>query len=137
MDTTLEQTASARLITADGRELPVPAVLRYVSTDPLAVHMDFPPEASLDSEAVSWTFARVLLEEGLEGQAGAGDVHLWPCGGSRTVLELHSPAGLALLQFDTPALHRFLLRSYAVVAPGHEDLTAAVDHGLSTLFGTV
>ncbi|MFH9979133.1 SsgA family sporulation/cell division regulator [Streptomyces sp. NPDC017179] len=137
MDTTLEQTARARLITADGREISVPAVLRYVSTDPLAVHMDFPPEASLDGEAVSWTFARVLLEEGIEGQAGAGDVHLWPCGGSRTVLELHSSSGLALLQFDTPALHRFLLRSYAVVAPGREDLTAAVDHGLSAIFGTV
>ncbi|WP_445527688.1 SsgA family sporulation/cell division regulator [Streptomyces cyslabdanicus] len=137
MDTTLEQTARARLITADGRELPVPATLRYVCADPLAVHVDFPPEASLDGEAVSWTFARALLEEGLEGRAGDGDVHLWSCGGSRTVVELHSPAGLALLQFDTPALRRFLLRSYAVVAAGQEDLTAAVDHGLSALFGTV
>ncbi|MGW4819978.1 SsgA family sporulation/cell division regulator [Streptomyces sp. NPDC004227] len=137
MDTTLEQSARARLITADGRDLPVPATLRYASTDPLAVHVDFPPEASLDGEAVSWTFARALLEEGLEGQAGAGDVHLWPCGGSRTVLELHSPAGLALLQFDTPALRRFLLRSYAVVASGQEDLATAVDRGLSALFGTV
>jgi hypothetical protein len=53
------------------------------------------------------------------------------------VLELHSPSGVALLQFDTSALRRFLLRSYAVVAAGREDVTAAVDRGLNALFGTV
>ncbi|MEU7061402.1 SsgA family sporulation/cell division regulator [Streptomyces sp. NPDC046197] len=137
MDITLEQSAHARLITADEHELSVPATLRYVSADPLAVHLDFPPEVSLDGCAVSWTFSRALLEEGLEQPAGCGDVHIWPSGRARTVLELHSPLGLALLQFDTGALHRFLLRSYAVVAAGQEDVGAAVDRGLSVLFGTV
>ncbi|MEW2295566.1 SsgA family sporulation/cell division regulator [Streptomyces sp. NPDC006743] len=137
MDTTLEQSARARLITADGQELTVPAMLRYASADPLAVHLDFPPEASLDGEEVTWTFSRILLEEGLEQPAGTGDVHFWPCGGSRTAIELHSRSGMALLQFDTPALRRFLLRSYAVVAPGREDVGAAVDRGLSALFGAV
>ncbi|WP_037853949.1 SsgA family sporulation/cell division regulator [Streptomyces sp. NRRL S-340] len=137
MDTTLEQSARARLITADGQELTVPAMLRYASADPLAVHIDFPPEASLDGEEVTWTFSRILLEEGLEQPAGAGDVHFWPCGGARTAIELHSRSGMALLQFDTPALRRFLLRSYAVVAPGREDVGAAVDRGLSALFGAV
>ncbi|MFF9405201.1 SsgA family sporulation/cell division regulator [Streptomyces anandii] len=137
MDITLEQPARARLITADQRERPVPATLRYASADPLAVHVDFPPEASLDGNDVSWTFSRALLEEGIRRPAGAGDVHLWPCGASRTVLELHSPSGMALLRFDTPALHRFLLRTYAVIAPGQEDVAAAVDRGLSALFGSV
>ena len=137
MDTTLEQSVRARLITAEDRELPVPATLRYASADPFAVHLDFPPEVSLAGEEVTWTFGRALLEEGLGGPAGSGDVHIWPCGRARTVMEFHSPLGMALLQFDTPALRRFLLRSYAVVAAGREDVGAAVDEGLQALLGNV
>lgn len=137
MDITLEQPTRARLITAENQELPVPATLRYTAADPLAVCVDFPPEVSLDGEGVSWTFARALLEEGLAGPAGSGDVHIWPCGRSSTVVEFHSPYGLALLQFDTAALRRFLLRTYAVVGAGQEDLGAAVEQGLSSFFGSV
>jgi hypothetical protein len=137
MDITLEQPASARLITGEDQELPVPGTLRYNSADPLAVCIDFPPEVSLDGEGVTWAFGRALLAEGLDGPAGSGDVHIWPCGGDRTVLEFHSPYGLALLQFETPALRRFLLRTYAMVGAGQEDLGAAVDLGLSSLFGNV
>ncbi|MCI3278314.1 SsgA family sporulation/cell division regulator [Streptomyces cylindrosporus] len=137
MDITLEQPARGRLITADEQELPVPATLRYTSADPLAVHIDFPPDVSLDGTGVTWTFGRALLQEGLRGPAGGGDVHIWPCGRARTVLEFHSPYGLALLQFDTPTLRRFLLRTLAVVAAGEEELGDAVDRGLSALFGSV
>jgi hypothetical protein len=137
MDITLEQPSRARLITAEERELPVPATLRYSAADPLAVHIDFPSEVCLAADDVTWTFARTLLEAGLRGPAGYGDVHLWPCGHARTVVELHSPHGLALLQFDTRDLRRFLLRTYAVVAAGEEDLQDVVDRGLSALFGTV
>lgn len=137
MDITLEQSVRARLITGEDQELPVPATLRYSAAEPFAVHLDFPPEVSLAGEGVTWTFARGLLEEGLRGPAGGGDVHIWPCGRSRTVVEFHSPLGMALLQFDTPALSRFLLRSYAVVVPGQEDVGAAVDRGLEVLLGNV
>ncbi|MDL2074824.1 SsgA family sporulation/cell division regulator [Streptomyces sp. GXMU-J15] len=137
MDITLEQPARAHLITADEQELPATATLRYSSADPLAVHIDFPPEIALDGESVTWTFARSLLAEGLRGPAGEGDVHIWPCGGARTVLEFHSPYGLALLRFDSSALRRFLMRTHAVVAVGQEDLGSAVDEGLSALFGSV
>ncbi|WP_327181299.1 SsgA family sporulation/cell division regulator [Streptomyces sp. NBC_01334] len=136
MDITLEQPVRARLITAEDQELPVPATLRYDSTDPFAVHVDFPPEVSLAGEAVTWTFGRALLEQGVSGPAGSGDVHIWPCGPLRTVVEFHSPLGLALLQFETGALRRFLLRSYAVVAAGREDVGAAVDQGLEALLGS-
>ncbi|MFE1835348.1 SsgA family sporulation/cell division regulator [Streptomyces sviceus] len=137
MDTTFEQPARARLITAENQELPVPATLRYRSTDPLAVCVDFPPEVSLDGQGVTWTFARALLEEGLRGPAGGGDVHIWPCGRDTTVVEFHSPYGLALLQFPTPTLRGFLLRTYTVVGAGQEDLDEAVERGLSALFGSV
>ncbi|MBK3625202.1 MULTISPECIES: SsgA family sporulation/cell division regulator [Streptomyces] len=137
MDVTLEQPVRARLITSEDQELPVPATLRYDSADPFAVHVDFPPEVSLAGESVTWTFGRALLEQGVDGPAGSGDVHIWPCGPVRTVVEFHSPLGLALLQFDTGALRRFLLRSYAVVAAGREDVGAAVDRGLEALLGNV
>ncbi|MFF6984404.1 SsgA family sporulation/cell division regulator [Streptomyces sp. NPDC008343] len=137
MDIALEQPAHARLITGDERELSVPAKLRYASTDPLAVYIDFPGDVSLDGHGATWTFARSLLEAGLGGPAGDGDVHIWPSGEERTVVELHSPYGMALLQFDTAALKRFLLRTYAVVASGEEDLGAVVERGLSALFGSV
>ncbi|MET9382591.1 SsgA family sporulation/cell division regulator [Streptomyces sp. NPDC002928] len=134
MDVTVEQLSHGRLITAEQQELPVPATFRYTDADPLAVHVDFPSEVSLDGEEATWTFGRTLLEAGLRGPSGSGDVHIWPCGRDRTVLEFHSPHGMALLQFDTLALRRFLLRTYAVVAPGEEDLAAAVDKSLSALF---
>lgn len=137
MDITLEQPARGRLITADEQELPAPVTLRYVSTDPLAVHLDFPPEVSLDGSAVTWTFGRALLEEGLRGPAGAGDVHIWPCGPARVVMELHSPHGLALIRFEKAVLQRFLLRTYAAVPAGQEDIGAAVEESLGSLFGNV
>ncbi|MFE4667440.1 SsgA family sporulation/cell division regulator [Streptomyces sp. NPDC056716] len=132
MEITLEQPARARLITGE-EDVPVPATLRYVSTDPLAVHVAFPPEVTLAGEDVVWTFARSLLADGLDGPAGWGDVHVWPSGRARTVLEFHSPYGLALLQFDTAPLRRFLVRTYAVVAPGAEDLGPAVERCLHEL----
>ncbi|MFI1507716.1 SsgA family sporulation/cell division regulator [Streptomyces sp. NPDC020597] len=137
MDIPLEQPVRARLITAEDQALPVPATLRYDSADPFAVHIDFPPEVSLAGEPVTWTFGRGLLEQGVDGPAGSGDVHIWPCGQARTVMEFHSPLGMALLQFDTAALRRFLLRSYAVVARGGEDVGSAVDRGLQALLGNV
>jgi hypothetical protein len=64
-------------------------------------------------------------------------VHIWPCGRDVTVVEFHSPYGLALLQFGTPTLRSFLMRTYAVVGAGQEDLDEAVERGLSALFGSV
>ncbi|MET9443437.1 SsgA family sporulation/cell division regulator [Streptomyces sp. NPDC006610] len=134
---TLEQYVLACLITALDEELPVPATLRYTCADPLAVHIDFPAEVCLGGAGVTWTFARSLLEDGLSGPAGAGDVHVWPCGSDRTVIEFHSGHGLALLQFDTGALRGFVRASHAVVEPGREDVGEAVDRGLISLFGAV
>ncbi|WP_369387322.1 SsgA family sporulation/cell division regulator [Streptomyces sp. CG1] len=134
---TVAQSAQARLITAEDQEIPVSATLRYSTDDPLAVFVDFPAEAALEGEEVSWVFARTLLDQGLRAPAGHGDVQIWPYGRTRTVLEFHSPHGLALLQFPASALRRFLLRTYAVVPAGQEDLSGVVERGLSSLFGGV
>ncbi|WP_367322147.1 SsgA family sporulation/cell division regulator [Streptomyces sp. HUAS ZL42] len=136
MHVVLEHPTRAHVITRT-REIAVSATLRYASTDPLAVHITFPARFSLGGEAVTWTFARTLLEEGLGTPAGIGDVHIWPCGPSHTIVEFASPQGLAMIRFDTTALHRFLLRSYAAVPPGDESLEPALDEGLMSLFGGV
>ncbi|EMF57883.1 MULTISPECIES: SsgA family sporulation/cell division regulator [Streptomyces] len=137
MTVTLEQPARALLVTAEDREVPVPASLRYSSDDPLAVHLDFPADISLNGTMVTWTFSRDLLEKGVAAPAGTGDVHIWPCGRLRTVVELRSPYGTALLRFEKAALQRFLLRSYGVVPAGREELGPALDRGLTSLLGGV
>ncbi|GAA3130476.1 SsgA family sporulation/cell division regulator [Streptomyces rectiviolaceus] len=137
MAVTLEQPARARLITPEGRERALPVTLRYAAADPLAVQITFPSEASLDGAEVTWIFARQLLEEGLRAPAGGGDVHIWPCGRARTVLELHAPQGLALVQFDRVVLQRFLLRTYAVVGVGREGTGLDLDQDLARLLGGV
>ncbi|MEU6666777.1 SsgA family sporulation/cell division regulator [Streptomyces sp. NPDC046727] len=137
MDITVEQIAEARLVTADDREVPVRAALRYTADDPLAVFLDFPAEVSLHGEEVTWTFARSLLDQGLRTPAGHGDVQIWPYGRTRTVLELHSPHGMALLLFPASTLRRFLVHTYEVVPCGQEDVARVVERGLSALFGGV
>ncbi|MEI5101107.1 SsgA family sporulation/cell division regulator [Streptomyces sp. PmtG] len=137
MAVTLEQSARARLITPEGRERPIPVTLRYTASDPFAVQVAFPPEVSLDGAEVTWVFARHLLEQGLGAPAGTGDVHIWPCGRARTVLEFHAPHGLALVQFDRAALRRFLARSYAVVGADGEAAELDLDRGLTRLLGGV
>ncbi|WP_330455956.1 SsgA family sporulation/cell division regulator [Streptomyces sp. NBC_00820] len=137
MDILIEQPARAHLLTAEDREVPVTATLRYSAGDPLAVFVDFPPEATLEGGEVTWTFARSLLDQGLSTPAGYGDVRIWPYGRTRTVVEFHAPHGLAMLRFPTSALRCFLLCTYAVVDAGREDVTVAVEQGLSALFDGV
>ncbi|MGW3953685.1 SsgA family sporulation/cell division regulator [Streptomyces sp. NPDC004752] len=137
MDITVEQPARARLITSESQELPVSATLRYTAQAPFAVDIGFPPDASLSGTDVTWTFSRELLQEGLEAPAGHGDVHIWPCGRAHTVLEFHAPEGLALIQFDTDVLRRFLKRTFAAVALGQENIDRAVDRDLAALVGGV
>lgn len=135
MHVTLEQPTGARLITAVDQDIAIPATLRYTSADPLAVHLDFPPHVTLDGEVTTWTFARVLLSEGLRAPAGLDRVRVRPCGVSHTYVEFHSPAGTAVLRFTTSDLYRFLARTYTVIAPGEETVGAELDRGIVALFG--
>ncbi|ALV34249.1 MULTISPECIES: SsgA family sporulation/cell division regulator [Streptomyces] len=137
MPITLEQPTGAHLLTPDGDELAVPVTLRYTCADALAVHFVFPAWISLDDEEVTWTFARVLLHEGLGAPAGVGSVRIRPCGPARTYVEFRTPAGIAVVRFDTSALRRFLLRSYEIAAPGGEAVGPALDRGLASMLGGV
>lgn len=136
---TLQQPVRARLVTPGYPTLPIRPVLRYSAAEPFAVRIDFPAHVSDDERGATWTFARSLLEEGLDGGsvAGIGDVRVVPCGRSRTVVEFRAPHGMAAIRFGTASLRRFLQRSYGVVEPGTEDLGPELDHCLMSLLDGV
>ncbi|MFI5757563.1 SsgA family sporulation/cell division regulator [Streptomyces sp. NPDC051569] len=133
MPPVVEQPAKARLITDAPHPKTVAVTLRYDGADPLAMRIVFPPEVSLDNDEVVWAFARDLLESGLRLPSGYGDVQVWPCGRAQTVLEFHSPEGVAMVQFDSAPLRRFLKSSYAMVPIGEERHDIEVENELSKL----
>ncbi|MET9483333.1 SsgA family sporulation/cell division regulator [Streptomyces sp. NPDC006638] len=133
MPPVVEQPAKARLITDAAQHKTVPVTLLYDGADPLAMRIVFPPEVSLDRSEVVWAFARDLLETGLRLPSGTGDVLVWPCGRAQTVLEFHSPDGVALVQFDNAPLRRFLESSYAMVPAGKEHHEIEVENELGNL----
>ncbi|WP_371566580.1 SsgA family sporulation/cell division regulator [Streptomyces canus] len=135
MPVTLQQPTGARLITATDQELAIPATLRYTSADPAAAHIDFPAHVTVDGEAATWTFARVLLGEGLRAPAGPGNVRVRPAGPSHTYVEFHASQGMAVLRFATSDLTRFLARTYTICAADEETASTEPDHGLVALHG--
>ncbi|MFI2611440.1 SsgA family sporulation/cell division regulator [Kitasatospora sp. NPDC018619] len=139
---TVEETVQARLILSTHRSVRLRVVLSYLPEDPLAVRMAFPAEFSLDepaerpdTEDIVWVFARQLLSAGIELPTGAGDVHVRPAVGRRTMVELRAPEGTALLQYDTADLRRFLWRSRLAVPEGEEHLHLDADRALAELLG--
>ncbi|MFF3323582.1 SsgA family sporulation/cell division regulator [Streptomyces sp. NPDC002889] len=135
MSPTVEQSVSARLISDAPHSLVVPVSLHYNAHDPLAVRMVFPAAVCLNATGVTWTFARSLLDKGLRTPSGTGDVHIWPCGRAQTMVELRSPEGVALLQFDTAGLRRFLIHSYTTVPLDLESGAMDIERALAALLG--
>ncbi|MDJ0460505.1 SsgA family sporulation/cell division regulator [Streptomyces sp. H27-C3] len=115
MHPVIEDHARARLITDAPYHRSVPVALIYdMDDDPLAVCLVFPAGVSPGGSENEWTLARTLLETGLSRpvETESGDVRVWPCGRVQAVLELHSPQGVAVIQFDRAPLLRFLRRTY-------------------------
>ncbi|MBW5483056.1 SsgA family sporulation/cell division regulator [Streptomyces bambusae] len=133
MITVIEQAVQARLVATAPKVETVPVTLCYDRSDPFAVRMAFPAPATLEGVEVSWTFGRELLETGLQGPAGLGDVRVRPYDEGRTVVEFHAPEGVAIVLMETADLHRFLQRAATIVRPGTEHLYVDMDHGLAEL----
>lgn len=123
MSFAVEEHARARVVTdamdaMDEEHSAVVVDLRYdPEAAPRNVSLCFPDSPGASSH--DWAFARDLLERGLNRptSTGSGDVRIWPSGRVRAVVELHSPQGVTVVQFDSSALARFLRRTYAVTAP--------------------
>lgn len=125
---------SGRLVLSPGLSRGINANLRYLRDDPFAVRLAFPAEISLEGgDGVEWIFARELLDDGLYGPAGDGDIHLWPCGPSRMMIEFESPHGVAMVEFAAGDVRRFLEWSYRVVAAGDESRYLDLDADLAAL----
>lgn len=133
MSIVIDQAIRARLIASAPGTRAIPARLRYEPADPFAVRVSFPPAASLDGFEVEWTFGRDLLAAGTHQPAGGGDVHVWPCGPERTVLEFRAEEGMAMVQFNTADVHEFLSRSYDLVPAGDEGGYLDLDAELAAL----
>ncbi|MET7716453.1 SsgA family sporulation/cell division regulator [Streptomyces sp. NPDC019443] len=111
MSTVVEDYALARIVTDAPQHRSVRVALRYDPGDsPDSVRFAFP-------SGREWTFPRELLETGLRAPARRGDVEIWPCGRVQAVVEFHTPDGVAVVQFDSKSLIRFLRHTYAVAAP--------------------
>ncbi|MFD0154247.1 SsgA family sporulation/cell division regulator [Streptomyces sp. NPDC055721] len=99
--------AKGRIISDAPLSRPVPVTLRYdADFTPATVRFGFPGD-------VEWSFPRALLETGLRTPTRRGDIGVWPCGRVQTVVEFHTEDGVAVVQFDTSALLRFLRHTYA------------------------
>ncbi|MCP3820418.1 SsgA family sporulation/cell division regulator [Streptomyces sp. A3M-1-3] len=114
MPTAVEDPARARIITDAPYYRAVAVALRFDPDEPESVRIVFPAGLSPDGTENEWRLTRRLLETGLRSPAGTGDVRVWPCGRVQVVVEFHSPEGVAVVQFDSSALRRFLRHTYAV-----------------------
>ncbi|MCM2390001.1 SsgA family sporulation/cell division regulator [Streptomyces albipurpureus] len=105
----VEDHAWARIVTDAPQHRPVRIALCYEPGDePATVRFSFPGGRD-------WTFPREVLETGLTSPIRDGDVEVWPAGRAQSVVEFHSADGVAVLQFDTTALSRFLTHTYEAV----------------------
>lgn len=133
MLTIVDHSLRGRLILDPSKSRPLDAHLNYQQADPLAVRLSFPAAVSLAGGAVAWVFGRDLLDLGLREPAGDGDVHVWPDGPERTMMEFVSPQGTALIEFRTRDVRDFLRRAYAAVPAGHEAQYLDLDSALADL----
>jgi hypothetical protein len=108
---------TARVISDDPLYRKIPVALRFARAEPLAVRIVFPAGLSPEGTDNEWVLPKALLEAGLQAPSGTGDVRVWPCGRVQAVVELHSPEGVAVVQFDIAALRRFLRRTHSAAAP--------------------
>jgi hypothetical protein len=120
------------LIAPDAPVVPVKVDLTYHSRDPYAVQASF---RTGNGTAVDWVFARDLLQEGLVGPAGTGDVQVQPVAGNagKLQLELSSPSGHAVFTTCAQTLGEFLRRTYEAVPPESEYDWLDFDLALSDL----
>lgn len=112
----------------------IPVVMFYDPTDPYAVSILFL------KDSVIWTFGRELMERGLKGEAGIGDVRIYPPRGGRyspsaLTLQLDSPSGGIRMIMDRGTIQDFLRRTYKVVPKMRESSFMDMDRELAQLFG--
>jgi sporulation and cell division protein SsgA len=115
-----------------GRGMPVD--LRYDTRNPFGAQIRISTGAGY---TVDWTVARDVLDGGLTGDSGLGDVRVRPKPDSpdRTLVELRSPTGHALFALPTSVLADFVWQTYETVPPDTEDAWMDLNLAVSGLLG--
>jgi hypothetical protein len=119
----------------------VPAVLCYDGADPFAVRIAFGDVGDengivdLEDGGIAWLLSRELLQAGLDGPAGDGDVRLWPAHAATDVLFLHlrAPSGEALFELSRATVSAFLRQTETLVPSGTESTLLDLDDELHVL----
>lgn len=123
----------AHVIVAGEPSVPLPAELRYDSSDPYAVCLSLGAPLSTP---VDWLFARGLLAAGLHIPSGTGDVQVIPRHHGhpdRVRIVLRSRADEAAVDVDTSTVRAFLLRTLELVPAGRESIHVDLDGALAGL----
>ncbi|MFJ2061084.1 SsgA family sporulation/cell division regulator [Streptomyces sp. NPDC087908] len=130
-DTALVLDTVLQHLTPDGSRS-VPTRFIYRPTDPFAVTVHFLAEGMV----VTWLFARQLIEDGLSGCAGKGDVAIWSGSGATAYslfFTLHSTNLSVTLEAPRDVLFEWLQDTYRLLPAGAE--SSVVDwEGISRQF---
>lgn len=112
--TKIQRRAVFQLVRDDGAHLRLSVLMRWSSSDPLAVTFKF-----TDRE---WLLSRDLLAEGMDFPTGIGDVLLCPAESDSEHLRLYlsSPTGNAELLVPTYDLGMFLAETFTEMPSGLE-----------------
>lgn len=135
-ETAVTHEVVAHIVIEDDVPVPLPAELRYDTSDPYAVCLSI---GTTSPPSVDWVFARSLLAEGTNRPAGAGDVSVMPwtcCHRPLVRIVVRSTAGAAVLDIAASAVTAFLERVHMVVPPGTEGTHIDLDRVVAGLLGT-
>nr|ASV47048.1 hypothetical protein [uncultured bacterium] len=116
-----------------GQSAPVVTRWTYTSADPFAVGLAI---RIGPDRWVEWLVARDLVVEGLEADAGEGDIRLSPQvvqGYDIVEIEIRSTDGRAVLEVDRDLLRHFVATTIDLVAPGHESASSALEEELARI----
>jgi hypothetical protein len=116
-------------------EGPVQARFTYDVRDPFAISLTMTTRRS--PEPVTWTFSRELLEGGLNGGFGSGDVVVAPSPDDREVLiGIGGAADFAVVHLEAAPTRRFLDKTYRAVRPGRENEYLNIDGVVAKMLAT-
>jgi Streptomyces sporulation and cell division protein, SsgA len=110
-----------QFVTLNGIGTPVLSRWCYLSADPYAVTLSFRTDGG---QWITWSFARDLIEFGLNEPTGLGDVRVRPDlspDPDVLVIELESPDGYAVVEMKRADIERFLDGAERIVPFGAEE----------------
>lgn len=116
-----------QFVSMNGTEAPVLSRLSFAANEPFAVTVAFRTERG---RWIEWAFARELLITGLNEPVGIGDVRVRPDltdDQDLLFLEIESPDGYALVEFDREDVEAFVTASLDIVPLGAESTYFDVD----------